>query len=248
MNRNSDAFGQSLWDAHRNGSAIHVIERDDGMIDPADAAGYLQIPRRWPSHIADALRHVRGRVLDLGCGAGRHAIFLQRRGHDVLGIDESPLAIRTARARGLRHARVLAIEQMGTALGRFDTLLMLGHNFGLLSSRSKARRLLRRLYRMTAPDARIIAESNDIYQTSNPVHLAYQRHNRRRGRMSGQIRFRVRYRHLRTRFIDYLMVSPAEMRQIVAGTGWRIVKVLPSKGSSYVGILAKHHAAAVRRT
>ena len=42
---------------------------------------------------------VRGRVLDVGCGTGELAMFLARRGHDVLGIDLSPRAIQQAREK-----------------------------------------------------------------------------------------------------------------------------------------------------
>ncbi len=38
-----------------------------------------------------------GRALDLGCGQGRNAIWLARRGHEVTGIDLSPVAIDQAR-------------------------------------------------------------------------------------------------------------------------------------------------------
>lgn len=38
------------------------------------------------------------RVLDLGCGHGRHALELARRGHDVLGLDRSPGFLKLARA------------------------------------------------------------------------------------------------------------------------------------------------------
>ena len=44
---------------------------------------------------------------------------------------------------------------------------------------------------MTSPNARIIAETHDIYQTDNPIHLAYQAYNRELGRMSGQLQLRV---------------------------------------------------------
>jgi len=38
-----------------------------------------------------------GTALDLGCGQGRNAIWLARRGHEVTGIDLSPVAIEQAR-------------------------------------------------------------------------------------------------------------------------------------------------------
>jgi SAM-dependent methyltransferase len=246
MKRNADAFGQSLWDAHRHGSAIHVIERDDGCVDAMDAAVYCRPAARWRAEERQALRLAHGRVLDIGCGAGRHTLALQARGLHVLGIDQSPLAIKTARARGLRHATVLSIQDITPRLGPFDTILMLGNNFGLFANARQAGRLLRRFARLTAPDARILAESLDVYQTTNPAHLAYQRRNGRRGRMSGQVRIRVRYHGLATPYFDYLMVSPAEMRRIVTGTGWHVARVLPSDGPAYIAILEKDavHAAA----
>jgi len=242
MKKYSDAFGHALWDAFREGSAIHSIEREDGYLDSCDAIAYLRPPGKWTKTEHAALRLARGRVLDVGCGAGRHTLALQARGLEVLGIDASPLAVKTARARGLKRARVMRIEEASARLGRFDTILMGGNNFGLFGSFAKARRLLRRFQGMTAAGARIIVESNDVYATKNPVHLEYQRRNRARGRMSGQIRFRVRYNQYATGYYDYLMVSPAEMREIAAGTGWHVARVLPSKGSTYFAVLEKDGA------
>ena len=240
MKKQTDAFGQSLWDAYSHrGSALHVIERDDGYVDPDDGASYLRPPARWSAQERTALRLARGRVLDIGCGAARHSLFLQAGGLHVVGLDNSPLAIKTARARGLKHTRRLSITGISPAIGTFDTILMLGNNFGLFASFNQARRFLRRFHRLTAPAACIIAESNDIYQTKNPYHLAYHRRNRRRGRMAGQICFRVRYQHLASAYMDYLMVSPDEMRKIVQGTGWHVARLLPSSGSTYIAILEK---------
>jgi 2-polyprenyl-3-methyl-5-hydroxy-6-metoxy-1,4-benzoquinol methylase len=66
-----------------------VIERDDGFVDPEFVSGYFTEFRNWGLLERSAMRSVRGRVLDVGCGAGRVALYLQRRGHDVVGIDVS---------------------------------------------------------------------------------------------------------------------------------------------------------------
>lgn len=57
--------------------------------------------------------------------------------------------------------------------------------------------------------------------------------------MAGQIRFRVRFRLYRGGWMDYLMVSPDEMRQIVAGTGWHTGAILGDKDGRYTAILEK---------
>jgi hypothetical protein len=125
-------------------------------------------------------------------------------------------------------------------LGTFDTIVMLGNNFGLLGNYQRARWLLRRFKGITTPEARIIAESTDIYKTDNPEHLAYQKYNRERGRMSGQIHLRVRTGKRKSPWFDYLMVSPQEMAKILAGTGWMITNLIQHKGEpQYVAIIEK---------
>ncbi len=236
----SDAMGQMLTDQAAGRPVSEFIEREDGYLDTGSNPGaYVTQNRSWPRHLRAALKSARGRVLDVGCGAGRHSIFLQDQGLEVLGVDVSPGAVRVAKARGLKSAACLSITQIDRRLGVFDTILMLGANFGLFANPQRARWLLRRWRCLTSPDARIIAESNDIYQTQDKAHLAYQRSNRRRGRMSGQIRFRVRYLEYIDPWIDYLMVSPNEMSKIVTGTGWRIDRFFYSTGPPYIAVMVK---------
>jgi hypothetical protein len=115
----------------------------------------------------------------------------------------------------------------------------MGNNFGLFGSFQMARRLLRQMHRITSPSARIIAQTLDPYQTQNPLHLGYLRLNRQKGRMSGQVRIRVRYQNLKGPWMDYLFVSQKELKEIPKGTGWFLSRVILSKGSIYIVVLRK---------
>lgn len=211
-----------------------IVERDDEFIG-VSTFDYLAPVRRWKAVERRALRFVRGRVLDVGCGAGRVALELQARGREVVAIDPSPGAVEVAHRRGVRDVRLMRLEDVEESLGHFGTVLMYGNNFGLFASRSKARRLLRRLRPLAD---KVVAESNDLHRTDDPVHLAYQERNRDRGRMPGQLRLRVRYANLIGPWFNYLLVSPDEMTEIVDGTGWRIERLVRDEGSYFVGILA----------
>jgi SAM-dependent methyltransferase len=240
LREHEDAFGRALLDHLEGHLASEIVERSDGYIDVSAPAGSYFAPIAvWRGHDRRAAELARGRVLDIGCGAGRFALHLQERGHDVVGIDISPLAIEVCRRRGLRDARILSITAVTRQLGTFDTVLMMGNNFGLFGSPARAKRLLRRFHRMTAPDARIIAETLDPSRTEDPAHIDYQASNRRRGRAQGQIRIRVRYKRYTTPWFDYLFVSPDELAAIVHGTGWGVSELIMSEGPVYVALLEK---------
>lgn len=237
-----DAYGQEMWAYYNGERSFEIIERDDGYIDIGpETSVYFSSYEDWSPHEKKAMEFVKGRVLDIGCGAGRHSLYLQEKGFNVLGIDISPLAIKVCKLRGLRKAEVMAIEDLKFKPESFDTIIMMGNNFGLFGCFKKARRLLKRFHKMTSKNALIIAETRDPYKTKNPAHLEYHEFNRKRGRMSGQLRIRIRFRRYATRWFDYLMVSKDEMNEILKGTGWRVKEFIDSGGPSYIAIIEKEH-------
>lgn len=243
MSEDEDAFGHMLLDHLEGRHAREVIERSDGYVDVAGGPeAYFAPFRRWTAVERRAMRFVRGRVLDVGVGAGRVALYLQERGHEVVGIDNSPLTVEVARRRGVKDVRLIPFSQIGPTLGVFDTVVMMCNNFGLFASAAGAQRMLRRLHRFTSTDARIVAGSRNPYGTDNPGHLGYQRENRARGRMSGQLRLRTRYGLHRGRWFDYLLASPEEMRKLAETGGWELDRLVTDDAGdtdSYVGILRK---------
>ena len=240
LSQRLDATGQLILAHYEGRPSVEIIERDDRWFGVSTGASAYFAPfEKWPSIERRAIGLVRGRALDVGCGAGRVALRLQAGGYEVVAIDISPLAIKTCRLRGVRDARVCSITSVSARLGEFDTVIMFGNNFGLFGNVRRARWLLKRLYGLTSQTARILAESRDPYQTTSVEHRRYHQLNRRRGRLPGQLRIRVRFGHARTPWFDYLIVSPREMRDIVAGTGWRIAKVIRTTGPDYVAVLEK---------
>jgi SAM-dependent methyltransferase len=240
-----DAYGQLMVDWFEGRPAAEMVEREDGLIQANRGPLAYFLPfRRWAAPERRGLRWVRGRVLDAGCGPGRVALELQARGHEVVGIDLSPLAVQVARARGVRDARVLPLDEVGPELGVFETIVMYGNNFGLFGSSSGATRILKRLTQITTSAARVVAGSLDPYATEDPAHLAYHRHNLARGRMPGQTRLRIRHRMLATPWFDYLFVSPEEMSALAASAGWRMRSVISDGAPYYVAVLERAGGAA----
>lgn len=236
-----DATGRAMLDYLDGHPVQELVERDDGMIAPSGGpAVYFSAPQDWATCIHEALGQVRGRVLDVGCGAGRISLVLQERGHEVLAIDNSPGAVKVARRRGVQDVREMAITQVGRDLGIFDTIVMFGNNFGLFAGARRAQWLLRRFHARTSEAGRILAESRNPYRTDEKDHLDYHRRNRMRGRMSGQVRVRTRYGRLRSPWFDYLLVSPEEMEDLLDGTGWQLQQIFPGEDKAqYVAMITK---------
>lgn len=90
MKPEEDAFGQKLWAYYKGNEVFEIVERDDGYIEAIRMKGYFSDYENWAPIEQKAMQFVKGRVLDIGCGAGRHSLYLQKKGLDVLGIDISP--------------------------------------------------------------------------------------------------------------------------------------------------------------
>jgi SAM-dependent methyltransferase len=236
-----DTFGQEIWAFYKGKNVSEIVERDDGYFDASGYGPkmYFSEYQDWPPVEKRAMDFVQGRVLDIGCGAGRHSLYLQGKGFDVLGIDNSPLAIKVCRLRGLKKARVLSIEDADFKPNSFDAIIMMGNNFGLFGSFEKAQKLLRKFHKMTSDNALIIAASRDPYKTDNPDHLEYHRRNKERGRMGGQLKIRVRFRKYVGKWFDYLMISKDEIKEILNTTGWKVKEFIDSEDSQYVAVMEK---------
>ncbi len=114
---------------------------------------------------------------------------------------------------------------------------MYGGNFGLVGNPKRAKWLLRRFCRITNEKARIIAITREPYATTALEHLEYHKLNRKRGRLPGQVRLRVRYKKYATPWFDWLIVSKKEMADILEGTGWVATKFIDS-AAGYLGCYA----------
>ena len=242
MAEGSDVFGHALSDWARGATDPEVFERDDGFTEPGVGHRlYLAPFRRWLPVERRAIGYVSGRVVDVGCAAGRVPLYLQQRGVDVVGVDSSPLAVRTARHRGVTAAWCLSAQALGTRIAAFDTIVLFGNNFGMFGTPDGLRRVLSSWARRTPPGARILAQSTNPYCGGAPaLTRSYYFGNRARGLMPGQVRLRIRYRTRVGPWFSWLFVSRREMRLLLRGTGWRQSLVLGgAPDEPYVAVLEK---------
>jgi SAM-dependent methyltransferase len=164
-----------------------------------------------------ALARATGRVLDVGAGVGRHALFLQERGVSVTAIEIEPDLVTIMSERGV--AEPLTGSVFSLAGLQFDTMLMLMNGFGLVGTLAGAEAFFERVRHLVSPTGQILCDSFDVRRTTNPMHLAYHEANRRMGRPAGQMRFSFEYQDRRGDAFDWLHIDFAALRDIAARHG-----------------------------
>lgn len=235
-----DAYGHAIYDYFKGKDSYEITERDDGFFDVSlGPRFYFSEYDTWPPHEQKAVTYARGKVLDIGCGAGRHSLYLQGKGLSVTGVDLSPLCVEVCRLRGLKSVYCLPVTEITPKIGVFDTVFMFGANFGLFGGFKRAGWLLKRFQKMTTGEGRILAETRDPYVTRMREHVEYHEYNRKRGRMPGQVRLRVHYLKYVTPWFDYVFVSKKEMKAILEGTGWEVTEFIDKNEEVYIAVIEK---------
>jgi SAM-dependent methyltransferase len=242
--RVGDAFGDMLRAGLEavsagRGAPAEIVERDDGLIHAGSADRYFARPAAWAPFERRALDLAAGRVLDVGCGAGRFALAAAERGLEATALDISPGAVAVSRQRGVRDAVLATVDDHAASGARYDTLLLMGENLGLMQNAERAPGFLAALAALARPGARIIGHGANPYRTDDPVHVGYQQHNAERGRMAGQMTIRVRHRDLATPWFDYLLCAPGELDTLLAPTQWKLAETTDADPVNYLAVLTR---------
>ena len=155
-----DLFGKALLD-YQNGKYTEDIITSTNISDEDD----LPLPylfrefKDMPKLEQNALKLAKGSILDVGCGAGSHSLYLQEKGFQIKAIDISKGAIEVAKDRGVLNAEV---KDVLNETETYNTVLLLMNGTGIFQELSQVSKYLTHLKTLLKPNGQILIDSSDI--------------------------------------------------------------------------------------
>jgi SAM-dependent methyltransferase len=155
-----DVFGTAILDYQQGNYTEDLVTSTSISEEDVLPISYLfRDFSEMPALEQTALKLSKGSVLDVGCGAGSHSLYLTSKGLEVKSIDISEGAIKTCQLRGLKNAQVLDVMNETKA---FDTLILLMNGSGIFQSLAHTPQVLNHLKTLLNPEGQILIDSSDI--------------------------------------------------------------------------------------
>lgn len=156
-----DLFGRAILDYQTNNEPQDLItETNISEADEMSVAYLFRSFNEMPKLEQKSLQLSKGKILDVGCGAGSHSLYLQEKGLDVISIDISENAIQACQLRGLKKARVQNLLDIQNE--KFDTILLLMNGTGIFGTLAQTSIYLQKLKSLLNPNGQILIDSSDI--------------------------------------------------------------------------------------
>ena len=178
----------------------------------------------------------RGKVLDVGCGAGSHALYLQNdRRLDITAIDISEGAVETCKLRGLKNVRVQDVMKMENE--KFDTILLLMNGAGMCGKLSRISAFLTKLKSLLNENGQILLDSSDIIYMFDededggkwiPGNTGYY----------GEVKYSVSYKGEKEKAFDWLYIDYNTLQNAAIANGLNCELVMEGEHYDYLAKLS----------
>ena len=156
-----DLFGKAILDFQTNNSPEDIVtETNISEADEMEVAYLFFFFYQMTKLEQEALQLSKGKILDIGCGAGSHSLHLQENSFDVTAIDISENAIKACQLRGLKNAKVQNLLDIEDE--KFDTILLLMNGTGIFGTLNETSKYLQKLKSLLNPNGQILIDSSDI--------------------------------------------------------------------------------------
>ncbi|GEO04631.1 hypothetical protein AAE02nite_22950 [Adhaeribacter aerolatus] len=234
MKSGADIIGHALQDyLAGEQEAIIRVYSDIAEPDVLLAAYFFRSPEQMPELEKIALANCRGKIADLGAGAGSHSLYLQQKGFDITAFDISKGACSVMKKRGVHQVVHSDIFHLGTE--RFDTVLMLMNGIGLVNSPEGLVDFLERLKNNLNPGGQVILDSSDItymyYDEEGALNLDLN------GEYHGVVTYQMAYKNKKGQPFQWLYIEYPILKDYAGQAGYNCEFMAEGENDQYLARL-----------
>ena len=176
-----------------------------------------------------ALDHCRGKVLDVGCGAGSHALELQKNKElQVKAIDTSIGAVEVAHKRGVLN--VACQDFFDIKNEKFDTILMLMNGSGIIGKLENLNHFFHYCKTLLNTGGQVLMDSSDlIYLFDEDFEEADSYY--------GEFQYRISYKETSSDLFDWLFIDAELLKQKAELNDFNCQIILEGENHDYLACL-----------
>jgi SAM-dependent methyltransferase len=208
----NDILGQAISDYHNSLPLKKLwIHNKYGKKEEMPVATFFRGPKEMPPLELIALQNCKGKVLDIGAGAGSHSLLLLEKGIDVTALEISPKAAAVIKQRGVHKVQQQDIFNFESE--RFDTLLLLMNGVGLTGNISGLKQFLLHAKNLLFPHGQLILDSSDVaylYDNNIPEMDHYY----------GEIMYQYEYKKQKSEWFTWLYIDQETLTKTAREEGW----------------------------
>ncbi len=181
-----------------------------------------------------ALDLSRGRVLDIGAGAGSHSLHLQHH-TQVDALDISAQAMETAKKRGVKNT--YAQDIFDYQRNNYDTLLLLMNGFGITGDYTQIKALFQVFDRLLNKGGQVLLDSSDIrymFDEDSTLEADAQNIN-----YYGSCTYVMQYKKTISDPFSWLFIDFDNLKKIALAHGYQCHKIMDGSHHDYLACLSK---------
>ena len=184
-----------------------------------------------------ALKACQGKVLDVGCGAGSHSLYLQQQGFKVKAIDTSEGAVTVSKQRGV--ADVQRSDLLGLSEEKFDTALLLMNGTGIFETLEQVPKYLQHLKSLLTKNGKVLIDSSDLrymYDTGEAGGIWVPA-----DRYYGELEFTLFYKGEQSEPFDWLYMDERLFKEVSEANGFEFSILSRGENFDYLAQLSRDH-------
>ena len=228
-------LGLAIQDYHKQGHASHLlVHTREGTVTPYPVEMFFRDYEDFGIFDELGCAHARGKVLDIGAGAGCISLFLQDgMGLAVTAVEISPDAVEVMRQRGVRDARALNFFDLSE--GKWDTLLLMMNGIGFVGTLEGYDAFLAKASTLLEDGGQILFDSSDLELTElNPADFRSPN-----SKYPGEVWYQLEYKGIRGQPYAWLYLDAKTAKIHAEKAGFKFEMLQEAEDGYYLARLTK---------